>query len=541
MTIREVLRIESFHDAYVMTGESGLDNEVLFTTIMDIPNLYQWLHGGELVCAGILLEQNLSAPFLKTLKSKNIAGIITKNKFVKKMTPDLTALCQDFKLPVIIVPDHYNWSEVINPVTSSIVKKQYDIIAETQKFHDTLMDFLLQDEPISLISEKVFLTCSMDTAILNTGHDLISQSGGLPWENCIAGMRRENLIYKEDMTVDGANIPGYLFRNRFLTTLDKKLYLYEIIQAGVSYGYIAVAAERRLENLPTQEIMKVQQLSLITALYLSKKNAVDNAIRKYNNLLLDEILQADTMDELNADRISRSLGVKLESRYYIAILQGEPDAGLNLLLHNQYTDIFYKTLRERSLYPEKLLFFEYGSNFVLFIGESYPHLDALLIKAENTYRQAFHAGSPCMGVSMLNPFSAAKKSYRQALQALHYIKKYAGHGYFYYGDLGVLRFFMDQKNNLCAEYLHEFHTRYITPIKRYDDKNHTRLFETLNTYILQNCSKVNTARLLFIHKNTLIARLGTIEKITGCDMGCNEDVFNLQMALKIEHLFSEMR
>ena len=200
MTIQEILYIESFRDAFILTGTSGLDNEILFTTIMDIPNLHEWLNGGELVCAGVLLEQNLSEHFLKTLKSKGIAGIITKSKFVTGMTPELTHLCQDIRLPIIIVPDSYNWSEVINPVTSSIVKKQYDIIAETQKFHDILMDFLLQDEPISMISEKVFLTCGMDTAIINTGLDLISQSGSLAWDNCIAGMRKENLIFRENMS-----------------------------------------------------------------------------------------------------------------------------------------------------------------------------------------------------------------------------------------------------------------------------------------------------------------------------------------------------
>ena len=49
MTIQEILYIESFRDAFILTGTSGLDNEILFTTIMDIPNLHEWLNGGELV------------------------------------------------------------------------------------------------------------------------------------------------------------------------------------------------------------------------------------------------------------------------------------------------------------------------------------------------------------------------------------------------------------------------------------------------------------------------------------------------------------
>lgn len=541
MTIKEMLHMKNFHGARILAGNSGLENEVLFTTIMDIPNLHEWLHGGELVCAGVLLEQNLSEGFLKALKKKKIAGIITKSKFAAGMNPRLNKLCQDIRLPIITVPDPYNWSQVIDPITSFIAKKQYDMIMETQKFHDILMDFLLQDEPMDLICEKVFLTCGMDTAIMNTGLDLISQSASFCWERCTKGMRKENLIFRENLSLaaDGAKSPGYLYQNRFLTTLGKKLFLYEITHAGAGYGYIAVAANHAARGLTTQEIMKLSQLSLITALCLSKKNAVDNATKKYNNLLLDEILKADDLSQLEIDHVSHSLGARPQSRYHIAVLRSNADPGLNPLLRNQYADIFYNTLKEGVLYPEKLQLFEYGGCFVLFIDESRPDLEALLSKVEHVYCHAFHTDGALIGVSMPNPFSAAKRSYRQALQALNYLKKYANRGHFYYADMGILRFFMDQDNNLCSEYLHEFHSRYLKPIREYDKRKNTRLFDTLTTYLQKDCSKVNTAKLLYIHKNTLLARLETIEKITGCDTGNNEDIFNLQMALKIEHLFSE--
>ncbi|MEG1189895.1 MAG: helix-turn-helix domain-containing protein, partial [Oscillospiraceae bacterium] len=56
-------------------------------------------------------------------------------------------------------------------------------------------------------------------------------------------------------------------------------------------------------------------------------------------------------------------------------------------------------------------------------------------------------------------------------------------------------------------------------------------------YISNNCSKTNTEKQLFIHKNTLRARLSTINKILGCDVDNMEDLFKIQLALKLRYFF----
>lgn len=541
MTIQEVMQIEVYKEAYLLAGSTGIYNEILFTTIMDIPNLAEWLHGGELICAGVLLDQCLSEHFLKDLKNKEIAGIVTKLKFTEKMTDKLKRLCDDLKLPIIIVSDHYNWSELINPVVETIIRCQYQIITETQKFHDLLMDSLLQNESLRSISEKVYQVSGLSVAIINSGLSLISQSKELHWDCCIKGMSHNNLAKKPDLsvTVDGSNIPGFVFRNRYLSVQRQKLFLYEINQANVRYGYIIIAVDQDVCQLTTQEIMKVQQLALITALSMSKKNAVDSATRKYNNLLLDEILQSSSIDDIGMDHISRSLGVQLEDNYYISMIHGDTKSYENVLLRNQYTDQFYRTLKRDLGYFDRLLLFEYGDNFIIFFGESYPTLDDALVKIDVIYRNIFHTEKTYIGISLMNPFTEAKLSYQQALQALNYAQKYNRSKRCFYSDLGILRFFMDKNNELSMEYIREIHNRYIVPIKEYDRKNNTKLFETLETYVSFNRSKVQTEKALFIHKNTLLARIVTLEKVTQCDLGTSEDMFLIQMGLKIDYFLAQ--
>jgi PucR family transcriptional regulator, purine catabolism regulatory protein len=66
---------------------------------------------------------------------------------------------------------------------------------------------------------------------------------------------------------------------------------------------------------------------------------------------------------------------------------------------------------------------------------------------------------------------------------------------------------------------------YINPLEVHDETRHTELLNTLELYIKNNCSKTETEKQLFIHKNTLRARLATINKVLNCDVDSIEDLF----------------
>ncbi|MFR9192700.1 MAG: helix-turn-helix domain-containing protein [Anaerovoracaceae bacterium] len=58
------------------------------------------------------------------------------------------------------------------------------------------------------------------------------------------------------------------------------------------------------------------------------------------------------------------------------------------------------------------------------------------------------------------------------------------------------------------------------------------MVKTLEVYF-NNCrNSVNTARDLFIHRNTLLYRLEQISKILDLDLNNNEQVLIIQLALK---------
>jgi DNA-binding PucR family transcriptional regulator len=69
----------------------------------------------------------------------------------------------------------------------------------------------------------------------------------------------------------------------------------------------------------------------------------------------------------------------------------------------------------------------------------------------------------------------------------------------------------------------------------YDAKRRTALLDTLERYLAERRSVIESARALFIHPNTLRQRLGRIEELTGLNLD-EDDLLSLELAIKLARL-----
>ncbi len=69
----------------------------------------------------------------------------------------------------------------------------------------------------------------------------------------------------------------------------------------------------------------------------------------------------------------------------------------------------------------------------------------------------------------------------------------------------------------------------------YDARRRTALLDTLERYLAERRSVIESARELFIHPNTLRQRLGRIEELTGLNLD-EDDLLSLELAIKLARL-----
>ncbi|HXD66338.1 MAG TPA: helix-turn-helix domain-containing protein, partial [Solirubrobacteraceae bacterium] len=69
----------------------------------------------------------------------------------------------------------------------------------------------------------------------------------------------------------------------------------------------------------------------------------------------------------------------------------------------------------------------------------------------------------------------------------------------------------------------------------YDRRRRTSLLDTLERYLSERRSVIESARALYVHPNTLRQRLGRIEDLTGLDLN-EDDLLSLELAIKLARL-----
>lgn len=124
-----------------------------------------------------------------------------------------------------------------------------------------------------------------------------------------------------------------------------------------------------------------------------------------------------------------------------------------------------------------------------------------------------------------------RRSFTQAQEAIRVsgnLRSVAG--VHFYEDLIIYQLLSSGVEN---EKSAELYTLSIRSLVEYDKQNATNMVETLDCYFACNCNVSETAKALFIHRNTLIYRIDKIKSILGRDLKDSEERLLLQLGLRV--------
>ena len=210
-------------------------------------------------------------------------------------------------------------------------------------------------------------------------------------------------------------------------------------------------------------------------------------------------------------------------------------------------------VRRLSEYPEALtvetvqnVFPDRQANFVLSMGES----DIVLISQLNenattrdlekiaaTLEEALreHGESTVVvGIgTVATHLRELAKSYKEAQIAIEVGKVFdTERSIINYESLGIGRLIYQLPTTLCEMFLQEVFKK--NPIDTLDKET---LF-TINKFFENNLILSETARKLFVHRNTLVYRLEKIKKLTGLDLREFDDAITFKVALMVKKYLS---
>lgn len=268
----------------------------------------------------------------------------------------------------------------------------------------------------------------------------------------------------------------------------------------------------------------VEQIQIIGRLCVSQLENLIHAYKErldknhfFQNLLLDNLLLVDIFNQ------AKKLGVEIERRRVVFLIEPK----------NEKDNIVLETM--------KGLYATGTKDFVTSVDEGH----IILIKALETtegYKELNHVAKAIVDTlnmeamvnirvaygTIVNELKDVSKSYKEAGMALDVGRIfYEEKNVLAYNELGIGRLIHQLPVSLCEMFLQEvFDGR---DVEQFDEET----LSTVNQFFENNLNISETARQLYVHRNTLVYRLEKIQKMTGLDVRVFEDALTFKIAMMV--------
>ncbi len=142
MKVADLFKKDLFQDFKLVAGSDGLNKDITAVSVMDTPDGYQWMRGGEfLLSSGFVFKQEpeIFINFLSNISNKDIAALGIKfDRFLPKLPRDAINMADKFSLPLIEIPVSYRWSDIIDVIYHRIIQEGQQNSSEDKDVSGTL-------------------------------------------------------------------------------------------------------------------------------------------------------------------------------------------------------------------------------------------------------------------------------------------------------------------------------------------------------------------------------------------------------------------
>ncbi|MDR0921115.1 MAG: PucR family transcriptional regulator [Lactobacillales bacterium] len=540
ISIQEIVKLAEFNQSDLISTKNGLLNVVETVTIMDIPNMDDWVKKGDLLIIGLFLETHLTEKFLHRLHEKEIAGIITKKKFKHFLTPELIQLFHLYNIPIIIIEDKYSWSDVMTPIQRLIIEKQTISLRETEQFHQTIFRSLSDEQSLNNLCSAIYNVSGLSLAVVDENFNLLDSSFDFSWGEVFEDFSSKKL--SNWMTighdVDGKPINGFCFTQSIKQAETLRFFFFPLYKKRKIENFIVLKPPIFFKELNSEIVAKLQSFSSFYQLKKTIFLEFQKANLHYRNLILEELLNSTSPDSIKKRKYSLVLGTQLEQQYRLVLVKNlkQTDRIDDSEEFLNFEHQFYKT----QFSNENILLFNKDKYWFLLVGESYSSIEFFIESLYTLLKETYKHSSFQMGISDLQPFWKLTAAWQEAKQALLFTENNTNvKPVQFYKDLGIFKLFIDDFGKINQYFIQKMLEDFVYPIIDYDTHTKTELYHTLETYFANDFSHTQTCKMLFIHKNTLRARLKKIEEILSVNINNADTLMNLHLGIRLNQVIKQ--
>ena len=536
LTIREMLKAESFKDFQVIAGHGGLDKQIQGIAILDAPDGFDWTKGKELVISsGYVFKQHprLFEDYIKTEKFKEISGMgIKLDRYLKTIPDYIISIFNENNVPLINIPNAPSWMDLMNQLNVVVMNKsirQFRIGNINPKSFSNL----------SYQARKINKILSQMEEEMNFPAMLYDLSSEKPYYSSPAFIELMEELKIEDFWNPTFEVTQEILcenlkmiRYRFYDDKYDKPYSWitvPITVGDITKAYFIVVEATGLIDYFDQFSLRIGFL-LLQSIYeqiLVAQSIGDIGFEKF----MEELVIGSLDDDEMISKRALDIGLDINLKYYLLLMRQEKVEPHLLNYKDELKSVVNSSISHME--ARMAMVDEDSCIFLLPLDDRISDEKNLELAKESAeiFKKRIESKinniKIVFGISdMADTIYEIKRNYHRCKQTIDIGRLlYPNIDYISYSDLGVFAW-MDIKEDEL-----EIMLKGIKGLVEKDE--HGELMETLRIYLECKMNYSLTAKQLFLHINTVRKRIDDINDLINFDLEDPMNRLKLEVLLKL--------
>ncbi|UOF91124.1 PucR family transcriptional regulator ligand-binding domain-containing protein [Fodinisporobacter ferrooxydans] len=544
-TMVDVLSIDVMKSARIKTAKTALDKRVVQSvSVIEIP-VENFIRNNELVLStaiGCGNDSHIFKKFVQDVFSSGAAALaIATGRHVSNIPKDILDFAEENEFPIIEIPWEVRFADIIQAILGKLYNWHQEKLRRSEDLQKQLLHLFLNDGSLSDAAKAIQKEIGYPVIIISKD-GLIkgrSQNSGIlveKWNRYLQNGHQTYNLYTQDF--------------KHFQPLDGSLIPLVIQSSSKIFGYIilSISPEISIDSLLNLEENHVLEQALpAIVLWFQRESAIQDTEMRLRDDFIWSLAKGEIESWDSALSRARSLNYAI-SLPYVCIL-GLPENLESIFQKKKADDLSYEHWLHNTIHSIKEQINQTGTSiqrktmttyqldrFVIFLEISPDQISKnvqnFLDVLENRLCQVLPGLILSWGVGEnhagIKTFHESFNDARIALE-VGYHQKGPGHRSTY-ANTEMYRVLLSLAKN---SEIQELTLSTIGALIDYDNQRGLELVNTFVTYIQNQGNVSQTSRALNLHRQSLLYRLKKIETLTGRTLVDPDDLFLLNLCIKI--------
>lgn len=552
ITVDWLLTQDTMKGFKLLAGDTSQNTPVTGINIMDNPDTVPWLAEGALILSTgyLFTDSKLTENLIQNLAEKGCSGLgIKMNRYLKELPPSMLKQAEELHFPIFDIP----FSSSMDQIANLVYRKLYeDEMSETQRLsvlYRDISECVLKKQKLSKLLPIIGNAVSCSVFLTNDSFEILEYtlSDTFPYDFPFTFCRDSYTLFSEADISYLKNNPDD--RHLPLITHSVAAYgevlefqLFPLVSRNALLGFLVLLKDKNTSVSSYDFVMNIRSILCIS---LMNHTILTEAERSGRDVFFQNLLSGNLKTKQEIEPLCLQNHFDFKKNRLCIVFSIPEYENMTIAKRRAFERKIFSLFDEELDSPAgSVIKTVFQTHFILFLylTKDYSQKEASEYGLKTALKliHVLHQENIIVSAGVSKYASGAStifSCYTQALQSLEIGKLlHPKDTCFSYFNDQIYHSFITHYTN---SELQEIYDETLGILESYDTDNQAELMLTLSTYLKCLGNITQTAKELFIHRNTMFYRLDQIRELLHLDFDNKNDMYTIQTGFYIKEILKK--